>query len=225
VRSTTSSAMSGYASSRFGSRMSGYASKMAASGYESADSALAEEKELEEENDSNVGRKLSDLTTLRVVIGVLIMMFVVPALTYTDTDYSADALFYQIHAYSWPTYAAVTNASIPNIGFPALNAIIVQGLAQQIGHVLYLKTNTTERVNFPAALAKLRAAEYTHYENTTNGITTSMTVSFKELAVSNSQLNIGLTCFLMALLAFGAALFASDAQVPFHCFMASSFSL
>jgi hypothetical protein len=35
-----------------------------------------------------------------VLAGVLIMTFVVPALTYTESDFSAEELFAQIHFYS-----------------------------------------------------------------------------------------------------------------------------
>lgn len=39
---------------------------------------------------SRLGKALSDTTTRRVIIGVLLMLMVLPALTYSGTDYSSE---------------------------------------------------------------------------------------------------------------------------------------
>jgi hypothetical protein len=45
---------------------------------------------MRETDPSKLGKALSDTTTRRVIIGVLLMLMVLPLLTYSDIDYSQE---------------------------------------------------------------------------------------------------------------------------------------
>lgn len=45
---------------------------------------------MKETDPSKLGKALSDTTTRRVIIGVLLMLMVLPLLTYSDIDYSSE---------------------------------------------------------------------------------------------------------------------------------------
>jgi hypothetical protein len=45
---------------------------------------------MKEADPSKLGKALSDTTTRRVIIGVLLMLMILPLLTYSDTDYSSE---------------------------------------------------------------------------------------------------------------------------------------
>jgi hypothetical protein len=45
---------------------------------------------MKETDPSKLGKVLSDMTTRRVIIGVLLMLMVLPLLTYSETDFSAN---------------------------------------------------------------------------------------------------------------------------------------
>ena len=45
---------------------------------------------MKEADPSKLGKALSDTTTRRVIIGVLLMLMILPLLTYSQTDYSSE---------------------------------------------------------------------------------------------------------------------------------------
>jgi hypothetical protein len=45
---------------------------------------------MQEADPSKLGKALSDMTTRRVIIGVLLMLMVLPLLTYSEMDYSTE---------------------------------------------------------------------------------------------------------------------------------------
>lgn len=53
---------------------------------------------MKETDPSKLGKALSDTTTRRVIIGVLLMLMVLPLLTYSDIDYSSE---YAIREIFW----------------------------------------------------------------------------------------------------------------------------
>jgi hypothetical protein len=53
---------------------------------------------MKEADPSKLGKALSDTTTRRVIIGVLLMLMILPLLTYSETDYSSE---YSIRELFW----------------------------------------------------------------------------------------------------------------------------
>jgi hypothetical protein len=53
---------------------------------------------MKEADPSKLGKALSDTTTRRVIIGVLLMLMILPLLTFSETDYSSE---YSIREIFW----------------------------------------------------------------------------------------------------------------------------
>ncbi len=158
---------------------------------------------LNHEDESRVGAQLSDLTTRRVIIGVLIMLLGLPLVTYQESDNSSTALINLLHSY------ALKNASEPALYHDATNVALTEVLIYQ--NLLYLKVNHT--VFFDTSLKfSVRKDDIKVVSVTDNGFTT--TSWFNEYLISQEQavLSILLTLFVIVMLACGAMVFAYDAN-------------
>jgi hypothetical protein len=66
---------------------------------------------MKEADPSKLGKALSDTTTRRVIIGVLLMLMILPLLTYSETDYSSE---YAIREIFWFGRSSCKPSSNPN---------------------------------------------------------------------------------------------------------------
>jgi hypothetical protein len=71
---------------------------------------------MKETDPSKFGKALSDTTTRRVIIGVLLMLMVLPLLTYSEIDFSSEYALREIFWFGRSSCLKSLDASSPSNG-------------------------------------------------------------------------------------------------------------
>jgi hypothetical protein len=166
---------------------------------------------------ASVGKKLSTLTTKRVITGVLIMVIIIPNLIVTDVDASGPYGVSLIHNLTvnlqHPTYSSATFAAANGTTTQLWQYALDTLLTNQATDLMYLCVNTSRvLVNRVADLSLLRANEILTFKYTTQSVITTAIFSQKNDLIANCKVVVGVMAFLVALIAFGAFIFAYDAK-------------
>lgn len=174
---------------------------------------------------SKLGFRLSEYTTRRVIVGVLAMLLLVPLLTYEETDFTEELATEALHRFNvqrgtgWEVAARQMRSSLGQWstdvgGGPRLVRLSTQPLPQgdpaaalqldDVGSYDHLRTGIAgeELVSF-------------RFETAVGGAVPTVTeaaFSRRPLLQLEAAYSIGLTTFIIVLLALGSLLFTSDAQ-------------
>jgi class 3 adenylate cyclase len=160
--------------------------------------------------ESRVGKKLSDLTTKRLIIIVLLLLFCVPLF---------DSNFYNDDPTSNPYQVSLLGkmydtATIPTNVSDYMRDYYINLLSVKSSPLIYVQITGTQFVwSSGVDLDALRDEEKTEttYDTTTVGTITGITSS-RSTTVLESWLNIGRTFFICCVLTFGAMFFSKDAN-------------
>lgn len=170
----------------------------------------------EKDKESQVGAALSDITTRRVIVGLLVLLVCIPLMTPQHTDTSNSALTTMTHGFS---VAAVQD--------PARNggalSYMVETLKTTKPSLVYLQLNTTAVVNNVVEIGTLRTTELDKLKveaSTISGVelhgatfATEAWFSVKEKEELTAVWSLVLTVFVIIVLAVSAMLFSHDANV------------
>lgn len=184
-----------------------------------------EEPEQGKDEGSRVGAALSDLTTRRVIVGVLVMLICIPLLMYSVFDNSDDIRLQMLHGYSraWvvepDVYEESYAAAINNLG-ESYKLLDDDGVWTGESELLYLCSNGT-LLNGPCIeeiemIEELRVPELSKLRSTSvvDGVdyVTDMWISKKAESVETALWGIILTAFVIVVLGTASMLFSRDAQ-------------
>ena len=168
------------------------------------------DEEIKVPEESKVGKKLSDLTTRRVIILVLAMMFSVPF--FTLTTYIEEHKSYEFGLELLKKYSDDTQSKIFNTTFDSY-------IDKHTGirtPIFFLKIKNRVWEHESKSLSKLRSNEYEQVAfDDVNEDGESQYVAFFELkknTILGSGLGIARTFFVCFVLSAGALLFSRDAN-------------
>ena len=178
---------------------------------------------------SKVGSRLSDYTTRRVIVGVLLMLLLVPLLTYEETNFAEQVGVRTVHEFNvrrgagWET--AVSNL---RNDFAEWDTGIVGEQSEQLVLLQITPLNASDPVNtllldLESVYSELRVGfdglelvkfEYSSSSPSLGGatVTTRAWFNHKPLLREDAAFSIGLTMFIILLLGLASLQFTSDAQ-------------
>ncbi len=178
---------------------------------------------------SKVGSRLSDYTTRRVIVGVLLMLLVVPLLTFEETDFAEQAGTRTLHEFNlrrglgWETAAsslredfAKWDTGIEGSNSHRLVRLFIAPLnASDPAQSLLLDLQNVYsdlRVGFDGL--ELIKFEYSDTSAALGGatVTTQAWFNHRPLLREDAAYSIGLTVFIILLLGLASLQFTSDAQ-------------
>ena len=177
----------------------------------------------EEENESRVGQKLSDLTTRRVIIGLLAMLFMLPLFDlkggYYDEplglDYYGLEILHRMHqAGQDPTYADIYSDSVSTFknGVKASKSSTGGKTTHKIYHLVICDAVYIEGAHMRKDFRKdLETLEYA-YKNDKSSCISRVYFDTKWESQLQAVLNIMRTLFICIILLVGAMSFSKDAN-------------
>jgi class 3 adenylate cyclase len=192
-------------------------------------------KKDELEEPSMVGKKLAELTTRKVVIGVMLMVGILPFLNADNSDASFTTQFNQLDVIAQREYTRQYNGTVPANGVLAMTPL----LNQSVGYFLvnqrpimqlqlwglkivpnlgqdyvfnYKLTRRSTEVGRAEAISYHSDPEDLNSPSSKERPKSSAVLDQKSFAVTSAYYNIILTVFIVILLGVGAALFSRDAN-------------
>jgi len=178
---------------------------------------------------SKVGSRLSDYTTRRVIVGVLLMLLVVPLLTFEETDFSEQVGARTVHEFNVRRYlgweAAASNL---RVDFQKWETGIAGTHSERLVRLFMSPLNASDAANallldLEPVYSDLRDGfdglelikfEYSEASAALGGaiVTTQAWFNHRPLLRENAAYSIGLTVFIILLLGLASLQFTSDAQ-------------
>jgi len=154
---------------------------------------------------SAVGSKISDFTTRRVIIGVLVMLFCVPWLDASADDDSASYGLINLQTYT--SFASTTNQLEVPLSPTDFDTMVNSFVSFMDGNVLYLKANGTDYVNRAGAIDTRRNVELTKLNLDSNFI---CWIDIQFQSQQQALYSLIMTIFIICVLGVGAWRFAKD---------------
>jgi hypothetical protein len=180
---------------------------------------------LGEEEESKVGAAMSDITTKRVIVLVLVMLICIPLMTYSPTDISPSfgtSLFHQVMKASLTSsnttdqVRRLLSSPMPRPPSFTLPIFLQTGIDLTVSlletdfeHIVSLKSNDVFYLHHKGELDSLRTSEIAVYEfssritlatGTMMRLTTIGQFSIRDEAITEALYSIYLTIFILLLL-------------------------
>lgn len=148
---------------------------------------------------SKIGKELSEFTTRRVIIGVLMMLFIFPLLALDERDYSANYGIQQLAAYANETVVVSD----------AYKTLSINNFIAAQPSLIYLELDNSVHHNNEDLISQLRTTEIGILKV---GNDTQAWVSRKDFSERSAIMNMLITTFVIILLAIGAWMFQKEAE-------------
>lgn len=161
--------------------------------------------------ESHVGAAMSDLTTRRVIVLVLVMLIAIPLMSYSTTDYSPQYGAQLVHSY------ALKNVSVSTGEYSAGYSMAIENVRSNL-KCLYLRVDDEVFIDDPSLDSFRLAEELTlSYRTLTPSaagghvyVETFSIFDTKNSSIKTAQYGIYMTIFILFLLVVGTYFFSTD---------------